>query len=151
MRSTTGSHRRGTFLRSGRPGPGLLGRGLLLSAVLLLGVALVAAGCEIGRTEVAPRQVAGGDPDRGREELRRYGCGACHFVPGVDGATGRVAPPLTAFADRGFVAGVLPNNADELIRWIQDPPSVNPQTAMPDLGVTEEDARHMAAYLYTLR
>lgn len=117
----------------------------------LLLAALVIAGCELGRHEMPPRQVPGGDPDQGRDALVQYGCGGCHTIPGVDGARGRVAPPLSAFADRAFVAGVVANRPEELIRWIQDPPAINPLTAMPNLGVTEQEARHMAAYLYTLR
>jgi cytochrome c len=116
-----------------------------------LAALLLVSGCELGRHDVPMRQVPGGDPDRGRQALVLYGCGACHVIPGVDRAAGRVAPPLSEFASRAFVAGVLPNRPDELVRWIQDPPAVNPQTAMPNLGVTEQDARHMAAYLYTLR
>lgn len=119
-------------------------------ATLLVGATTLLVGCDMGRAELEPRQVAGGDPEAGREAVVRHGCGACHTIPGIDEATGRVAPPLTAFADRGFVAGVLPNNADDLVRWIRDPPAVNPATAMPDLGVSEADARHIAAYLYTL-
>jgi cytochrome c1 len=49
------------------------------------------------------------------------------------------------------VAGRLPNVPEPLVRWIVDPPAVKPGTPMPNLGVTPEDARHMAAYLYTLR
>lgn len=112
---------------------------------------IVATGCELGRHEAPVRQVPGGDPSRGRDALVLYGCGACHHIPGVDGATGRVAPPLAGFADRSFVAGVLPNRPDELVRWIRDPPAVSPFTAMPNLGVTEQDARNIAAYLYSLR
>lgn len=112
---------------------------------------LLWVGCELGGHERPRRQVPGGDPARGEQAIVLYGCGACHTVPGVDGARGRVAAPLTAFAERAFVAGVLPNRPEELIRWIQDPPAVNPRTAMPNLGVSEQDARHIAAYLYTLR
>lgn len=122
-----------------------------LVAVLPIVGLLVAAACEPGGHERPRRQVPGGDPAEGERAIVLYGCGACHTVPGVDGARGRVAPPLTAFAERAFVAGVLPNRPEELIRWIQDPPSVNPRTAMPNLGVSEQDARHIAAYLYTLR
>lgn len=119
------------------------------AACLLVFLPLLAA-CQLGAHERPSRQVPGGDPERGAAAIQRYGCGACHTVPGVPRAEGRVAPPLTDFADRAFVAGVLPNRPEALIRWIQDPPAVNPMTAMPNLGVDEEDARHIAAYLYTL-
>ena len=47
------------------------------------------------------------------------------------------------------MGGVLPNSAGNLVKWIMDPREVDPRTAMPDLGVTEVEARDMAAYLYT--
>jgi cytochrome c1 len=72
-------------------------------------------------------------------------------IPGIAGATGTVGPPLTDFADRGYIAGELPNNGDNLIRWIMDPQGVEPGTAMPDLDVSERQARDIAAYLFTLR
>jgi cytochrome c len=46
---------------------------------------------------------------------------------------------------------VLPNTPENMFRWLQNPPAVDPLTAMPNLGVTEADARDMAGYLYTLR
>lgn len=92
----------------------------------------------------------GGDPKRGREELREHGCGACHTIPGVAGANALVGPPLERMASRSYVAGMLPNNPENLLRWIMHPQAVKPKNAMPDLGVSEPDARDMAAYLYTL-
>ena len=97
------------------------------------------------------REVAGGDPDRGRQALRAYGCGGCHVIPGVRGAGGLVAPPLAYFGHRAYIAGVLTNDPENLVTWIQDPKGVHGRTAMPDVGVNERDARDIAAYLYTLR
>ena len=62
-----------------------------------------------------------------------------------------VGPPLGTIAQRVFIAGVLPNEPDNMIRWIENPPGVDPKTAMPYMGVTPRDARDIAAYLYTLR
>jgi cytochrome c len=125
------------------------------SRVVSLGVAaslaLAAAGCEWGRHEQPHRQVPGGSADAGRTAIVRHGCGACHMIPGIQRAEGRVAPPLNAFGDRAYVAGVVANTPDDLIRWLRDPPAVNPGTAMPNLGLTEAEARDIAAYLYTLR
>jgi cytochrome c2 len=101
--------------------------------------------------EAASRAIHGGDPDTGADLMIVHGCGSCHGIPGVAGADGSVGPHLRGFADRAYVAGVLPNEPAGLVRWIVDPPAHAPQTAMPDLGVTEAEARHMAAYLYTLR
>jgi cytochrome c len=95
--------------------------------------------------------VVGGDAERGRVSLDGFGCGACHVIPGVPGAGGMVGPPLSTFARRAYIAGQLPNEPANLLRWIQDPQAVEPGTAMPNLGVGPAVARDMAAYLYTLR
>jgi cytochrome c2 len=92
-----------------------------------------------------------GDPDRGKQALAGFGCGACHQIPGIRGARGSVGPPLTSFATRSYIAGQLVNSPDNLIRWIVDPQKVEPGTAMPNLGVIPAVARDMAAYLYTLQ
>ncbi|HEX7746462.1 MAG TPA: c-type cytochrome [Micromonosporaceae bacterium] len=97
-----------------------------------------------------PPESRGGHPDRGAELIARYGCGSCHTIPGVERANGLVGPPLTRFGARSYIAGELPNNADNLQRWISNPQAVEPGTAMPNLGVNAVDAQDIAAYLYTL-
>ena len=117
-------------------------------ALLLAGSVLLGSCREEG---VVPRQrVAGGDPSRGERSIVAYGCGSCHVIPGVPQAEGRVGPPLTDLANRAFIAGQLPNEPDALVRWIRQPQEIRPGSAMPDLGVTDGDARDIAAYLYTL-
>lgn len=96
-------------------------------------------------------QITNADPGRGRDAIRRYGCGSCHTIPGVAGARGMVGPPLGQVSQRVFIAGVLPNQPDNMIRWIENPPGIDAKTAMPNLGVTARDARDIASYLYTLR
>jgi cytochrome c2 len=128
---------------------------MLLAAASVVAAVVLAAGYAIwdDRRELEARAagLTGGDPHAGRQAIQRYGCGSCHTVPGVARAQGMVGPPLTAFGRRIFVAGRLPNTPDNLIHWIVDPRDVSPATAMPMTGVTEEDARDIAAYLYTLR
>jgi mono/diheme cytochrome c family protein len=94
--------------------------------------------------------IPGADPDRGRALIADYGCGSCHFVEGVTGANGLVAPPLENFANRTLLAGTFPNVPRFLVPWLIDPPDLKPETAMPDLGVSEAQARDIASYLYTL-
>ncbi len=89
--------------------------------------------------------------DLGLEAISYYGCGACHTIPGVPTADGVAAPPLDDFSRRGYIAGQLLNTPENLARWIEDPQAVEPGTAMPNLGVTSEDARNIAAYLHSLR
>ncbi|MGZ8216649.1 c-type cytochrome [Methylomagnum sp.] len=89
-----------------------------------------------------------GDAERGKIALRQHACPACHVIPGMVEATGRVGPPLDRWASRGYIAGRLPNTPDHLVDWLRQPQAIAPGSAMPDLGVTERDAWDMAAYLY---
>jgi cytochrome c2 len=116
----------------------------LLLSLLALGL----AGCKEGRT--SGTVVANGDPDRGRREIARLQCGACHDIPGVRAARGSVGPPLEGFARRVYLAGKWPNQPHYLVSWLRDPPSLAPLTAMPALVNDEQSARDIAAYLYTL-
>lgn len=118
--------------------------------ILGLGAALVIGGCSSPGNQVPGAASYLGDPNRGAQLIGSYGCGSCHVVPGVNGANGLVGPPLTDFGLRSYIAGVLPNNADNLQHWIRDPQAVVPGNAMPDLGVTQVDARDIAAYLLQL-
>jgi cytochrome c len=119
------------------------------AATTIIVVAAVACG---GHNEsFAARQVPGGNAINGRNYMNAAGCGTCHTIPGVENARGMVGPSLEHFAQRSFIAGELPNTAQNLERWIVDPPSVEPNTAMPKLGVTPTEARDIAAYLYKLR
>jgi cytochrome c2 len=93
----------------------------------------------------------GGNARVGRIKIRQYGCNACHEIAGVPGAHGLVGPPLTGVRERYYIAGELANSPDNLMRWIQHPHQVEPHTAMPEMGVSEQDSRDIAAYLYTLR
>lgn len=96
-------------------------------------------------------EVPGGDPQLGATLVQQWGCGSCHTIPGMRNANGLVGPPLGEFGSRAYIAGNFANNPDNLMRWLRDPQALEPGTAMPDMNVTEEVARHMAAYLYTLR
>ncbi|SAL88111.1 monoheme cytochrome c [Caballeronia arvi] len=92
--------------------------------------------------------ITGGNPQHGLDAIRRYGCGACHRIDGVPGAFGKVGPTLQNIGERAYVAGKLPNTPENLQTWIRFPQRVVPGSAMPDLGVSELDARDIAAYLY---
>lgn len=122
-------------------------RARLAVAVLAATAALALAACQnsspSGSSEV-------GDVDLGKEAMVTYGCGSCHTIPGVPEANALVGPPLTQWSQRTFIAGQLSNTPDNLVRWIRDPQGVEPGTAMPDLGVSTEEARNIAAYLLEL-
>lgn len=122
----------------------------LLSAALLS----MSSACDRpSRTDVerAAALTSGGDARSGRIEIRKYGCNTCHEISGVPGARGLIGPPLDGIGQRYYIAGELPNTPDNLMLWIEHPRQVEPHTAMPEMGVTEQDSRDIAAYLYTLR
>jgi mono/diheme cytochrome c family protein len=89
--------------------------------------------------------------ERGRKAIDQYACVTCHAIPGIVGPNAPVGPPLEAIGTRGFIAGVLPNTPQNMVRWLRQPQAVNPRSAMPELGVTERDAQDIAAYLATLK
>jgi cytochrome c len=119
-------------------------------AATITAIGIVTGSCRPAETPVHLR-VVNGDVDRGRDLVERIGCGVCHAVPGVRGPRGRVGPSLDRFGARAFIAGTVPNRPDSLIRFIRNAPSVNVDTAMPELPLTEQEARDVAAFLYTLR
>jgi len=100
---------------------------------------------------VAEPFMPGGDAERGAELIEVYGCPACHTIPGIRGADALVGPPLTGWVERAYIAGAVPNTPDNLLLWLQEPQQIEPGTAMPDMGITEQAARDIGAYLYTLR
>lgn len=113
--------------------------------VMALCVAVVAlAACSAEKGDTAGPK---GDPQRGQQAIERFGCGACHVIPGIEGAGARVGPSLAGIASRPQLAGGLANTPDNLRRWVQHPQAVKPGSAMPDLGLGDQDALDITAYL----
>lgn len=98
-----------------------------------------------------PRAIAGADPGHGRVVMQAVGCGACHDIPGIPWPEGRVGPALANFGSQALIAGRFANDPETLSRWVRDAPSLAPETGMPPMPITEDEARDVAAYLYTLR
>lgn len=131
-------------------------RAILICTLLQLG----ATACDLVPAVETPRavdevnnydrRVIIGDPERGHRIVARLECGICHQIPGIAGAGGIIGPPLAEFAKRQLIAGIVPNQPVALVNFIQDAPSIAPETGMPDMPVSEEEARHIAAFLYTL-
>lgn len=129
--------------------PRFVRRLIALLVISVAGFGLAACGWFGGVGEPLV-DVPGGDPVLGKQAIQEFACVSCHSIPGVARADAHVGPPLDAWAERRYIAGLLPNEPDNLIAWIVNPQRFEPGTVMPTLGVTEEEARDIAAYLYTL-
>jgi cytochrome c2 len=92
--------------------------------------------------------MTGGDPTRAPGIMRRYGCGGCHAISGIPGADGQVGPQLSRLVHRVYIGSGLPNSPDHLIQWIVEPHQFSRRSAMPATGISEAEARDVAAYLY---
>jgi cytochrome c len=123
----------------------VIGIAAVLSAILL-------TACGSGAQGQHTAQVTtGGNIQRGADMIQYYGCGSCHIIPGISGAAGLAGPPLSGIGNRIYIAGVLQNTPDNMMRWIENPKAVDEKTVMPYLGVTHKDAADIAGYLYTLQ
>lgn len=113
-------------------------------------LALLLAACK--KTETAPiARQTGGDAAKGRQIVQQYGCTSCHQIPNVSGPQGMVGPPLEHFAPRPLIAGKYPNTPENLIKYLQNPQMADPANAMPNLGLTPDQCRDIAAFLYNLK
>jgi cytochrome c len=120
-------------------------------ASLVLAASVAATGCTGGEALLPYTVAVAGNPREGKKIIESHGCGSCHTIPGIYTARGVVGPPLMFFSRRTMIAGELPNSPENLVRWLKNPKLVEPGTAMPDLGLSDQQAHDVAAYLYTLR
>ena len=119
-----------------------------IALVTLCSLVLVFSGCSNSRLEDAAR-VTGGNPVKGKEDIVRYGCPACHEIPGIPTADSRVGPSLQNIVAQQYLAGQLPNTPNNMVRWIRIPQEIRPNCAMPNMGIGEDEARNITAYLYS--
>jgi cytochrome c len=120
-------------------------------ALLLLSVACNRGETAKTQTAAAPPPAIG-NAARGQQLAAQYGCNVCHMVPGVDGPQGSLGPSLQGVASRPMISqGTVKNTAPNLVAYLQNPAALNPQSTMPPLGVTADDAKDIAAFLMTLR
>ena len=115
-------------------------------------VPVAATGCDLAPAPPSTKHVDNGDPARGLALMAAgtHGCAACHAIPGIRFPKGNVGPPLDGMAGRSLIAGQLPNKPGVMVAFLQDPPALAPQTGMPNVGLSIEQAGDIAAYLYTL-
>ena len=98
--------------------------------------------------------VAEGSPEfEGRQLIGQKGCGSCHTIPGLSTAHGTIGPNLGGVASRTAIAGGAVQNTgpDDLKKWIMNPPGLKPGTAMPNLGLTDDEATKIVSYLELLK
>jgi cytochrome c2 len=114
-----------------------------INFLVLLPLCAVVCGCTHGAKIIASSGYSGSV----QEKIAHYGCPTCHVIPGIPGAVGKVGPSLDSLAQRSYVAGRLPNSEANLQIWIRHPQSIEPGVAMPEMGVTEDDARQIASFL----
>ncbi|MFN2603115.1 MAG: cytochrome c oxidase assembly protein [Gemmatimonadaceae bacterium] len=119
------------------------------AALVLL--VFILPGCRGPDSARAASLVVGGDAERGTRAIRKYGCASCHTIPGIRDAHAKVGPNLDGIAGRSYIAGVLSNTPEHMMTWLENPQAVDNKTAMPNMGVSERDARDIATYLYTLK
>ena len=121
----------------------------LAAAVLALGAIIYVWQFQPQARQVMLASGNAGDPAHGREIIIEVGCGACHLIPDIPAARGQIGPPLTDVRSRTMIAGYLPNSMNNLVRWIEAPTEVVPGTGMPDLQLSADQARDVAAYLHS--
>jgi cytochrome c2 len=118
----------------------------ILKAGLTLCVGLALAGCNaIGLGQASDAQ------KRGADLIVASGCGTCHAIPGIAGARGNVGPPLDRIGARVFIAGMLRNTPENMVRWLKNPQAVIPGNAMPNMNLNDAQARDITAYLADLQ
>lgn len=124
-------------------------RGSGLALLVCAATSLALAACDEARPDNLSNSA--GDPRKGAQDIAAIGCGACHSIPGVSGATGLVGPPLNRMGRRVYIAGLLRNTPENMEAWLQHPQRFVPGVVMPEMGISAEQSRNITAYLYTLR
>ena len=119
-------------------------------AVLLILLAACAKRSETPAVSTAPPPASVGDAARGKELMNTFACSGCHVIPGLE-MGGNLGPSLEGWANKPMIVNKFPNTADNVIQWLQNPQSMDPQTTMPGVGANPIDARDMTAFLFTLK
>jgi cytochrome c len=119
---------------------------------ILIAICLTLSACNWFRDFDFERgaRLTGGDPESGRKKLALRSCGSCHSIPGVPRAEGKSAPSLAGWSGRRTFLNSVPNTPENLEKWLDKPSHRKPGTAMPDINLSPQDSRDMAAYLFSI-
>lgn len=109
--------------------------------IIVLSCMCVLAACDNGNNQSRSH--------RAQALIAAY-CAACHRVPGIAVATGRVGPSLAHIGSQQIIAGYFSNNPEMLTEWVEHPQKLLPGNAMPEMGLSREDAAAIVDYLYTM-
>ncbi len=99
-------------------------------------------------------EIARGDAAHGRALMEAKGCPACHVFTGVPALAGaskvdpgdkRVATSLALAPDLRYARDRL--EPDALLLWLTSASKMKPDTAMPELPLTPDEVRDIAAYV----
>ena len=126
-----------------------------MKRIALALVLLFAAACnrdETSKSMAKPAPAAPiGNAEHGKALAAQYGCNVCHAIPGVEGPQGSLGPSLAGLARRPAISyEKVQNTPENLVKFIQNPQTMNPQSSMPPIGLTDPEAKDIAAYLLTL-
>ncbi len=84
----------------------------------------------------------------GEKLFMTKGCMGCHSLQAVNAPKGLIGPNLANVGARSHIAaGWLKNTDENLARWIREPQTLKKGVLMPNLGIKEDEARALAAYL----
>jgi cytochrome c oxidase subunit 2 len=98
---------------------------------------------------VTPAEPTGAAAE-GKTVYTRSACVGCHAIKGV--SAGVLGPDLTHFGGRAlFGAGLWPTSPEHVVAWLKDPPALKPGSKMPNLKLTDAEAKALAAYLLSLK
>jgi len=93
----------------------------------------------------------GQEAKAGKEVFLSQSCVNCHRIRGTP-AKGSYAPDLTHLRRRETLAsGMVPNTAENLRKWLEDPQKVKPGCLMPAFALSKDDRKLLLGYLLTLR
>jgi cytochrome c oxidase subunit 2 len=103
------------------------------------------------KAQQAPAVEPRTDQERGGRAVFGGQCAQCHTIRGTP-AAGKLGPDLTHFGSReALAAETLPNNPENLARWLKDPQEVKPANLMPNLGLSPTMVEQLTAYLISLK
>jgi cytochrome c oxidase subunit II len=104
----------------------------------------------VATQQAPPVDPQGEEAQQGKALFTQLPCVGCHAVRGLSG--GAIGPDLTHFGSRKTLASaMLPNSAENLQRWLVNPQQVKPGALMPNLGLSQDQAKALTAYLLSLK